>query len=122
MRDHFLFPDLGNRWNWGCTPPPMPSTEIIDLVEISEIIYGTQSLAGKILSYKHLTDVPVPSAVPLSPWQSSAPFLLGARADVTELACGFLDQSLLGTNWRRGSWREDPTCVGSPVSSVQAPC
>src|SRR5579864_3161185 len=68
-------------------PPPPGCTEIIELQENGEIIYGLQSLRGKILSRKDLSIVPQNNA---SRARSHDPMnrLCDARADVTG-GCGY---------------------------------
>jgi len=56
-------------------PPPSWSIGIIKLAKILDLIYGLQSIRGKILSRKELADEIVFKelcgflSVPLTPWQ-----------------------------------------------------
>lgn len=64
--------------------PPLPwSSRIIELAENRKLNLGPQSFTGKILSRRDLARFEPVSPAPLSPWQSSALLIFGARADVT---------------------------------------
>jgi hypothetical protein len=76
-------------------PPPPWSSRIIDLAENLKLNLGPQSFTGKILSRKDLAHFEAVSPSPLSPWQSSALLIFGARADVTlraPLNCGKMER------------------------------
>ena len=70
-------------FEFGVSPSPR-SSGIINLGEISQIIYGAQQVTGKILSRWDLGPVGVVLLVLLSPWLCSALLVLSAVIGITE--------------------------------------